>query len=166
MLPAMPFLVILSRWVHVISACLAIGGLFFFRFILPRALQGLDETASGQAFLACRRTFKILIHTVILLLILTGIYNTCLAWDKYKLDEAVLHSLWGTHLLLAALAMVILLYVLAGKQPPPSHRRLMGVGFLILLLTVAASSSLKWARERVVAQQSVENPPIENPLAP
>jgi uncharacterized membrane protein len=153
----MTVLVVLSRWVHVISACLVIGGVFFMRFILPRGLRMLDESAGKQAMLACRRSFKMLTHTSILLLILTGIYNTYLAWDKYKLDEAVLHSLWGMHVLLAALAIGIALYVLAGTEPPRAARRLMALNFVILLLAVAAASTVKWARERAVAQQAIEN---------
>jgi uncharacterized membrane protein len=152
----MPVLIILSRWVHLISACLVIGGVFFIRFILPRGLRMLDETAAKQAMLACRRYFKMLIHTTILLLIVTGIYNTCLAWDKYKLDDAVLHSLWGMHVLLAALAIGISLYVLAGAEPPKAHRRMMALNFVVLLLVVAAASTVKWARERAVAQHSTE----------
>jgi len=73
--------VILSRWLHVISACLAIGGVFFIRFIVPRGLMLLDETPRRQVFLVMRRNFKIVIHTVILLLLITGIYITWLAWD-------------------------------------------------------------------------------------
>ena len=146
--------VIFSRWLHVVSACLAIGGVFFIRFIVPRALMVLDETPRRQILLAVRRYFKMVVHTVILLLIVTGIYNTWLAWDKYQLDKAVLHALWGTHILLAGFAFTILLYVLAGPEPPRSHRKLMAVNFAILLLAVAAASSLKWARERAVADHA------------
>lgn len=147
----MPFPIILSRWVHILCACLVIGGVFFMRFIFARQLRTLDPETSHQLLLRTRRAFKMVIHTAILLLIVTGIYNTYLAWDKYALDEAVLHSLWGTHVLLAALAFAISLYVFAGAQPPRSHRTLMAVNFVILLLVVAAASTLKWARERVVA---------------
>jgi predicted ABC-type exoprotein transport system permease subunit len=118
----MPIDVIFSRWVHVISACLAI----------------------------------------ILLLLLSGIYNTYLAWDKYNLDKAVLHALWGTHILLAALVFTISLYVLAGPQPPKAHRRLMAINFVLLLCAVAAASSLKWARERAVAEHAASIHPAEN----
>jgi uncharacterized membrane protein len=144
---------ILSRWLHVVSACLAVGGVFFIRFIVPRGLILLDEPPRRQILLALRRNFKRVVHAVILLLLITGIYNTCLAWDKYQLDKAVLHALWGTHILLAGLAITISLYVLAGQEPPRSHRKLMVLNFSILLLTVAAASSLKWARERAVANQ-------------
>jgi uncharacterized membrane protein len=146
--------VIFSRWLHVVSACLAIGGVFFIRFIVPRTLMVLDETARRQILLAVRRYFKMVVHTVILLLIVTGIYNTWLAWDKYQLDKAVLHALWGTHILLAGFAFTISLYVLAGPEPPRSHRKLMAVNFAILLLAVAAASSLKWARERAIADRA------------
>lgn len=147
----MPFPIILSRWVHIVMACLVIGGVFFARFIFARELRVLEPEPARQLLLRTRRKFKMLIHTAILLLLITGIYNTYLAWDNYKLDEAVLHALWGTHILLAALAFAISLYVLAGAQPPRAHRTLMAVNFVILLLVVAAASTLKWARERTMA---------------
>jgi uncharacterized membrane protein len=159
----MPIDVIASRWVHVISACLVIGGVFFMRFILAAGLRSLDESTGQRVLLAVRRTFKMVMHSAILLLILSGIYNTWLAWDKYNLDKAVLHALWGTHVLLAAIAMTVLLYVLAGKEPPKSQRRLMAINFVILLLVVAAASSLKWARERAVTAHQPTAGPVENP---
>jgi uncharacterized membrane protein len=159
----MPLPIILSRWVHVVSACLAIGGVFFMRFIFARGLSQVDPESSQRIFLQTRRTFKRLIHTVILLLLVTGIYNTYLAWDKYELDTAVLHALWGTHILLATLAFTISLYVLAGAAPPRSHRKLMAVNFVILLLVVAAASTLKWARERAMADHSSRGAVLDKP---
>jgi uncharacterized membrane protein len=154
----MPLPIILSRWVHLVSACLAIGGLFFMRFIFGRGLGLLDLESSQRLLVHTRRMFKMLIHTVILLLLITGIYNSYLAWDKYDLDKAVLHALWGTHVLLAALAFSISLYVLAGVKPPRMHRGLMAVNFVILLLAVAAASTLKWAREKAILENSSHLP--------
>jgi uncharacterized membrane protein len=159
----MVILAVLSRWLHVISACLAIGGVFFIRFIVPRGLKLLDENQRLPVLLAMRRGFKMVVHTAILLLLVSGIYNTKLAWDKYNLDKAVLHALWGVHILLAGLAFTISLYVLAGAQPPKSHRKLMALNFAILLLVVAAASSLKWARERAVADHAAHLLVSNNP---
>ena len=158
----MAFFIIVARWLHLISACLAVGGVLFIRFVLPRGLMLLDDTRRQQVLLAVRRRFKRVVHAAIFLLLATGIYNTCLAWDKYQLDKALLHALWGTHVLLAACAFAISLYVLAGPQPPRSHRKLMALNFAILLLVVAAASTLKWARERAVA----EHPATVAPLPP
>ncbi|MGD0767343.1 MAG: hypothetical protein ABSB42_03875 [Tepidisphaeraceae bacterium] len=158
----MAFFVIISRWLHLISACLAIGGVLFIRFVLPGGLKLLDDAQHEQVLLTVRRRFKRVVHAAIFLLLVTGIYNTCLAWDKYQLDTAVLHALWGTHVLLAACAFAISLYVLAGPRPPRSHRKLMALNFAILLLVVAAASTLKWARERAVAEHRAtvaEHPP-------
>jgi len=148
----MAFGIILSRWIHIISACLVIGGVFFMRFIFARGLRSLEPEASQQVMLRVRRIFKMLIHTCILLLLASGIYNSYLAWDNYKLNEALLHGLWGTHVLLALLVFCILIYVLAGSQPPRLHRGLMAATFVILLALVAVASTLKWARETTMAE--------------
>jgi uncharacterized membrane protein len=150
----MVIVAIFSRWLHLISACLLIGGVLFFRLVVPRGLKLLEESQRMPVLLAIRRGFKMIAHSAILFLLLSGIYNTVLAWDKYKLDKAVLHALWGTHILLAGLAITLSLYVLAGKQPPKSHRRLMALNIGLLLLVVAAASSLKWARERAEAEHA------------
>jgi uncharacterized membrane protein len=160
----MAFVTIVSRWLHVISACLAIGGVAFIRFVLPRGLKLLDEAGQRQVLLAVRRTFKRVVHAAILLLLITGIYNTRLAWDKYDLNKALLHALWGTHVLLAACGFAISLYVLAGPQPPRSNRKLMALNFAILLLVVAAASTVKSARERAIAQHPATS--AERPATP
>jgi uncharacterized membrane protein len=150
----MPLLIVLSRWLHIMAACLAIGGVFFMRFILPCATRLLESEQQKQVLLRARRLFKRVVHSSILVLILSGIYNTYLAWDKYTLDPAVLHPLWGTHVLLGLIVFAIALYVLAGAEPPASHRTLMAVNFAILLLAMAAASTLKWAREKVVSEHA------------
>jgi uncharacterized membrane protein len=159
----MPILVILSRWIHVICACLMIGGIFFARFVMPSGLGILDDETRTKVHLKIRRTFKMVIHSAILLLLITGIYNSTLAWDKYTLDSALLHPLWGTHILLALIAFTFLLIVLAGPVPPRSHRKLMAVNFVVLLAAVAVASTLKWARERVVAEHAAHVSSSEGP---
>jgi uncharacterized membrane protein len=148
---------IFSRWIHVVCACVAIGGFVFFRFAAPAGLRLVGEEQREPAMLAMRRVFKMLIHTVILFLLLSGIYNSYLAWDKYDLDKAVLHALWGVHVLLALLAITLSLYVLAGRQPPRAHLKWMAINVVILLLAVGAASSLKLARERAVAAHAAAN---------
>jgi uncharacterized membrane protein len=150
----MPVLIILSRWLHVATACVAVGGVFFVRVILPIGLSVLDPPQRSAAFLKTRRAFKMVIHSSILLLLLTGIFNTTVAWDKYNLNPTLLQSLWGTHLLLALVAFSIALYVLAGKEPRAKHSSWMTLNLIVLFLAVLAASSLKWAREKAVADHA------------
>jgi uncharacterized membrane protein len=154
----MLMLLIASRWLHVVTACLALGGLFFIRFIFPAGISILEPELRTTILLRTRRIFKMLIHSAILLFLITGIYNTTLSWGVYKLDPPLLHMLWGMHILFAAIAFSIALYVLAGPTPPRSHRMLMAVNFCVLLLAVLAASSLKWAKEKTVAGHHIEFP--------
>jgi len=154
----MAFLVILSRWLHVATACVAVGGIFFARVVLPVGLAALPIGQQAAAQVPIRRVFKRVIHTAILLLILSGAFNTYVAWDKYRLDPGWLQTLWGVHVLLAAAAFSIALYVLAGTQPRASDRNWLGVNLVVLLAVLAAASSLKWARDKTVASHSVPHP--------
>jgi uncharacterized membrane protein len=138
---------ILFRWLHVVAAALAIGGVFFVRVILPVGLRTLDETSRTQVMLACRRVFKMVIHTCILLLLVSGIYNSIRLFPQYRVNPPLLHGLWGGHILLGLCVFGISLWLLSGKQPPASAPGFMTLNLVLLLILVAVASSLKTARE-------------------
>lgn len=148
----MDFLTILLRWVHVVTACVAVGGVFFVCVVLPIGLGVLPPEQKEAAFLKTRRVFKMVFHTAILLLIISGTYNTIANFPKYNLQPFPLHMILAIHLLLALVAFSIAIYVLAGKTPRANHRKLMAINLIILFLVVAAASTLKSAREKAVAQ--------------
>src|SRR4051795_3427305 len=118
----MVVLIILSRWLHIVAAVLALGGTFFMRVILPLGLAQADAASRDAVFLRCRRVFKMVIHTAVLLLLLTGAFNTWAAWDDYKLHTRLMHGLWGPHMLLGLIAMIIALVLLAPPEPPRWHK--------------------------------------------
>jgi len=146
----MVVLIILSRWLHIIAAVLAFGGTFFMRVILPLGLAQADAASRDAVFLRCRRVFKMVIHTCVLLLLLTGGFNTWRAWGDYRLDRPLTHALWGPHMLLGITAMVIALLLLAPKQPPRWHRAGAMINLVILFITVLLASSLKYVHDRAV----------------
>jgi uncharacterized membrane protein len=155
----MMILVILFRWLHVLSACLVLGGSVAMRFVLPAGLSQLEGPAAEAAILACRRVFKRIVHSAVLLLLVSGIFNTWRNWATYT-TSPLAQSLWGTHVMLAAVAIAIALYVLVGKWPPQRHRLLMAVNVAVLLAVILAASSLKWWRDSHAAasRQSVVQP--------
>jgi uncharacterized membrane protein len=140
------FLVILFRWLHIISACLVLGGAMVMRFVLPVGLRKLDADAAEDVLLACRRVFKMMVHTAILLLLVSGVFNTMRNWSTYG-TAPLAQSLWGTHVLLAAIAITIAIYVLMGKKPPAKHQLLLAINVGVLLATILLASSLKWWRD-------------------
>lgn len=150
----MAVLIILSRWLHIVTACLVVGGVFSLRFIFPAGQSMLEPDLREAIFLKTRRVFKMLIHSAILLLLITGAFNTYVAWNAYSLNPPLLHSLWGAHVLLAFIAFGVVLYVLAGRLPRPGHQFWMALCFLVLLAVIAVASTLKWAREKTLHEQS------------
>jgi uncharacterized membrane protein len=141
---------ILSRYLHIVPAMLVVGGLVIMRLVLPAALErsDLSSEARDAVFRRCRKAFKIIIHTSILLLLLTGTYNSIRLFPQYKTNPAVLHALWGSHILLGLVVFGVSIYLLKGDAPPASHRSLSALTLLLLLLLVLLASSLKQLRER------------------
>lgn len=154
----MDFIAILSRWLHVTSAIVAIGGAFFLRVVLPMGTRPLDPEQQEGVLLRCRRGFKMVTHTAILLLLLTGAYNAYGNWGWYKANPPLMHGLFGVHVLLALAVIGVSLWLLAGREPPRSHRGWMKVNLVLMLLTVAAASTLKWARDHAMSRQA--GPPV------
>jgi uncharacterized membrane protein len=150
----MSFLVILSRYLHIVAAALVIGSLFFMRVILPLGLAQADAASREPVFLRCRRVFKMLIHSCILLLILTGAFNTWAAWDDYKFHHRLMHGLWGPHMFLGVAAMVLAFLLLAPKEPPRWHRAGASINLLLLLLAVLCASSLKYVRDSTMRDRA------------
>lgn len=140
---------VIFRWLHIVAAALVIGGAFFVALVLPAGTTAIEPAAQQQAMHAWRGIFKRVIHTCILLLLISGIYNSIRLFPGYAAQPGLLHGLWGGHILLALVAFAIALWLLAGKSPRPGNLKWMMVNLVLLLLAVAVASTLKTARETV-----------------
>jgi len=140
-------LAIVFRWLHIAAACLAIGGAFFIRVLLPRGLSQLEPEVRKATFLRLRRAFKRVVHSAILLLIISGIYNSMGNWNAYDQAGAAAHAWWGMHVLLATGVFAIALYVLMGKEPPAGHAKWMAVNLILMALLLVAAAGTKYVRE-------------------
>jgi uncharacterized membrane protein len=154
------FLPILSRWTHIVTACIAIGGVFFLRIVLPVGLRAADEISATAVLLKCRRVFKMTIHTALLLFLISGTYNIVHGWADYKaMDPAIGHSLLGLHLLLGLIVLGILMWILAAKQQVPAgYMKWLAVSLGLMLVTVAVASTLKTAREAAIRHPAAVSP--------
>lgn len=159
-----PVLVVSVRWLHIVAACLAVGGVFFIRFLLPAGLRKVEADQGKLVFLGARRAFKMVIHTCILVLLLTGTYNAVRNWHGYAAAGPGLgHGLFGLHLLLALVVFGISLWLLTGTEPPASHRKWAAINMVLLLLTVAAASTVKYVREAAVAPKTISSANPDQP---
>jgi uncharacterized membrane protein len=155
----MEVLIVLSRWLHVVAAVLAIGGLFFMRVILPLGLAQADAASRDAVFLRCRRAYKMTVHPCILILLLTGTFNTIRAWPDYALNKKLMHAFWGPHVILGLVAIVLSLVLLAPKQPPRWHKKGAAINLGLLLLVVALASTVKYVRDTELRNRANLNSP-------
>lgn len=139
---------ILFRYVHVVAACLAVGGAVFMRFLLPVGTRDLDPEKKEHVFLRSRRAFKLVVHSAIAAFLVSGAYNAIRLWPQYGVNHWLLHPLWGAHLFLALAVFTISIVLLRGIEPPRRHRGWMKANIVLMLLAILAAGTLKWARER------------------
>lgn len=91
---------ILSRWLHISTAAIVVGGLVFARFVLMPAMQKLTE--EHRALLSehiAKRLRPVSVASIILLLV-SGLYNFLLVMQG-ELDTKY-HMIFGFKLLFAA----------------------------------------------------------------
>ena len=104
-------LAVLSRWVHVGTAIVLVGGTAFFRLAVIPALEG-DTTELVKRI---RERWKKVVHAGIGLFILSGAYNYFLMIPQHKGDK-LYHPLVGTKILLA-LFVFFIASALVGNKP-------------------------------------------------
>lgn len=142
---------IFFRWIHIVSACILVGSVYYFQFLLPAATRELDPAAAQGALARTRRPLKLTIHTTLILFLVSGTYNALRNWPIYTKNPGIMHGLFGMHVLLALGALTALLLMLAGREPKAGRAGWAKGALIALLLAVALASTLKSAREWTAA---------------
>jgi uncharacterized membrane protein len=137
---------IFFRWLHVTTAAVAVGSVFFMRIAVPGALAELAPELREQTRLRLRRRLKMIIHPCILFFLISGIYNAYKAWPGYQATPGFLHIIL-THIVLASIVFVLALIILAGSKPPAWAHTAMAINLVLLFLAIAMGSTLKWLRD-------------------
>jgi uncharacterized membrane protein len=113
-------LIIVARWLHIMSAVLALGVPIYMRFVLLPALHGVDESARTSVQEGLVRRWRIWVHVLIVALLATGFYNYLVVarWraDTFPQDlRGRYHMLLGIKILIA-LGMFFIASALAGRS--------------------------------------------------
>ncbi len=111
----MDWFAIISRWTHVGTAIVLVGGTFFLRFVLaPVAAQfpDADQTRLKSLVMTAWKKF---IHVGIVLFLVSGFYNYLIVATPLHKGDKVYHPLIGTKILLA-LGMFFIASALVGQS--------------------------------------------------
>jgi uncharacterized membrane protein len=97
----MDYVALVSRWIHIGTAIVLVGGTFFFRFILAPAASQLAESEHSKLRELVLARWKKFVHGGIALFILTGFYNYLVVTAPKHQGDKLYHALLGTKILLA-----------------------------------------------------------------
>jgi len=129
---------LVSRWIHILTAIVAVGGVAFMRLaLLPSAREALDEPTHERLREAVRRRWSKFVYASIVLLLLTGGLNFVLLAMPPKIHAMPYHPIFGVKFL-AAMAVFFLASVLAGRSPAFKEMRKNAGRTLTLILALAA----------------------------
>jgi len=139
---------IFMLWVHLASVAVAVGGMFTLRFIGCPAIKKVfpdDENARRNLLQAIVGRFKMVVHSAIALLLISGGYLLWKAWPLMKKFEAYRHAM-ETKILLA-LVLFFISIMLTMTKPSPNYfqknrDRWLAINFAIALIIIGISSYL------------------------
>jgi uncharacterized membrane protein len=120
-------LIFLARWLHILSATLALGVPIYIRCVQLPTLASLDEATRTQLNDVLASRWRKIIYLAIFLFLATGFYNFLAPhahWRQFpERDQRVqYHMVFGIKLLLA-LVMFFLASALAGRSAALAYFR-------------------------------------------
>jgi uncharacterized membrane protein len=115
-----PWLTVVLRWVHIISACLAIGGPFMLRYVaIPTIKKNLAEEAAEELRQKILGRWKFFVQLLIAAFLITGGYSFWINFQEVKTWPAVYkmcyHAVFGLKII-AAFAVFFIASALVGRS--------------------------------------------------
>ena len=97
----MDVLSLLSRWTHIGTAIVLVGGTCFLRFVLAPAAAQLPDVEHQKLKELVMKTWKKFVHAGITLFLASGFYNYLVVQAPNHKGDKLYHALMGTKILLA-----------------------------------------------------------------
>jgi uncharacterized membrane protein len=143
---------LILRWLHIMAAATAIGGMVFIFLALLPALAEFDETTRGKVHAALRSRWSKVVMASIAVLLITGLVNFFLANSRYTFKGTPYHMLFGIKFLLA-LVVFFISSLLTGRsglaeKVRQNARIWVGVNLILVMILVGLSAGLKVTREK------------------
>jgi len=128
---------LIMRWIHILTAIVAVGGSFFLRVVLmPAASAVLSREEHNKLRPVLLRRWQKVVHVCIALFLLSGLYNYLAVTRHLHEGQPLYHALFGVKFLLA-LGIFTLAVLLTSLKPYTERLRTNSRFWLSLLLTLA-----------------------------
>lgn len=141
------FIAVLSRWLHIGSVIVLVGGTVFMRYVLMPASEPLEPAEHEKLRDRIMNRWKALVHGLIAILVLTGIYNIINRFQTGK--PVVTYHILLTVKILLALFILFVASALVGRskglQPLRDNRkRWLTINIAIAAIVLLISNLLRF----------------------
>ncbi|MEX0700794.1 MAG: hypothetical protein WD069_01750 [Planctomycetales bacterium] len=143
----MEWVAVLSRWVHVGTAIVLVGGAVFKRYVLIPAAANLPEATRDDLRRRIVGTWKKFVMAGIALFLLTGFYNYLVISIPEHKGDGLYHGLMGTKIILS-FVVFFLASALTGRSAALENfrrnpKRWLGALILLSAVIVGIAGYLK-----------------------
>jgi uncharacterized membrane protein len=126
---------LVSRWIHVGTSIVLVGGSVFMRFVLvPAASATLSDAEHAKLRERVVGTWKRFVHIGILLFLLSGFYNYLVVARPNHEGDGLYHALMGTKILLALVVFFFASALVGKSQGLQKIREKRSTWLLVLIL--------------------------------
>jgi uncharacterized membrane protein len=163
----MLWVAIVSRWIHIITAVVLVGGSIFLRFVLGPAAAQLPDESHAKLKELVLGTWKKFVHGGIALFLISGFYNYLVVQGPLHKGDKLYHPLMGIKILLA-LAVFVIASGLVGRSKAFAGMRAkaklwQGIMITLAILIIGISGFLK-VRPNPVAVSNATNAAVAAPV--
>lgn len=161
---------IVMRYLHVVSAVVAVGGMAFLLLCLSPAMRLLEEKSREALLDAVHCRFQRVVWACIAGLIVSGIFNWMMLAGAYKAMGPMGNALIGIKVLLAAIVFGVVWARSAGFLSKASRRRTLMINIHLAAVVILLGSVLRhhrqaqWATERQALRAQVTQGAQDAPL--
>jgi uncharacterized membrane protein len=140
-------LLLIFRWMHIGSAIVAVGGSVFMRFVLMPAAKQLPDAEHVALRGRVLKTWKMFLHTAILLFLISGFYNYLVVTGPQHRGDKIYNMVIGIKILLAFVVFFLAIALTGRSNWSEMFRkdasRWLAINILIAAIIVAMSGYLR-----------------------
>ena len=164
---------LLSRYLHIVSAAVLVGGTLFYELIMPVAIDELKDPQKLSVFARARWAFRWIVWCSAAFLLITGAVSTYRNWYAYSGAESELReglppepeavtktkrhfhvegagNWWLAHAAGGVAAVIIALALVKGRTPPRYPLFWMRLNLGLLLIVIFLASTTRHVRLRLM----------------
>jgi len=165
---------LIARYLHVVCACLIVGGTLFYEMVVPVAIADLKNEQQLAIFARARWVFRQIVWGSAIVLALSGVVTTGQQWHAYMQAEERVVAItptgtvqssppaailrrpdwwWVAHVSTGLMALLISVSLTLGSSPPMHPIRWMRLNLIVLLIVIFLGSITRHMRQDFIEQK-------------